>query len=88
MKSRDLDQWSYVPLLVLYGCNSRQNKDISAVRNGVALRRPFVICLVTGYDNVSRLMAGEWSLGEMKMIREGIVRTARNIVASMKDQNE
>lgn len=44
--------------------------------------------MVTEDDNVSRLMAGERSLRETNMIREGVVRTARNIAAKVNDQHQ
>lgn len=42
VKTRELVEWRYVPLLVSHCCDISDSKDMTAVRHDVALRRPSV----------------------------------------------
>lgn len=61
---------------------------MSAVRHGVAVKRPCVRIMVTGADIVSGGMAGERFATKKKMNRSGFSKLATNSTGSIQDVSE
>lgn len=80
VKTREGLEWKCVPLLVSYCCDISEGKDISAVRHGVAVRRPCVRCMVTGED----IIAGRRS--DIRSMED--TRRVRRIVCSGRDGSD
>lgn len=67
-----------MPLLVLYCCDVLESKDVSAVRQGFAVKIPSLECTVTGNDIISSEMNYERFASKTKMTRSHFLKIQRN----------
>lgn len=65
-----------------------EGKGISAVRHLVGVQKTCVRSMMTGDDIFSGQVASARSPWETKMVRNGLLKTTRNYVASVEDQSE
>lgn len=64
--------------MLSYSFDIPDYEDMSAVRQGVAVYRPFVSCMVNGEDIVSSDMTGGRSVQDNNMIRDSRLGIASN----------
>lgn len=69
INSRELVEWTRVPVLLLYCFDIPEIKDVSAVRHNVVVKRHFVRCIVSEENIISGEKVGERSIKDTKMIR-------------------
>lgn len=79
---------SCVLLLVSYYCEIRGKQDRSALRHGVAVRRPSVRRIAAEENINSNYMAAEWSVRSTKMIRSRFLQNTGNGTGCVEDGNE
>lgn len=77
-----------MPLLVSYCCDIPEANDMSEVRHGVAVRRPFVRYVVPEEDIISGEKAFKRTVMESKMTRSSVLETSRKAAKSVEDRNE
>lgn len=87
VKSRDVVEWKCVPLPLSYCCDIAEAEDISAVRQGFAVKRRCVRCKVIGEDFISGAISGERSLKDTKVARGRFLRMSKNNIGSVDDGN-
>lgn len=79
-------EWKCVPLLVTYCCDIHENKDMSAARHRVSVKRPFLRCMVSGKDIIGNQMAGERSLKKNIVVRSRCMAAKKKGVLKFQDE--
>lgn len=65
-----------------------EDEDMSAVWNGIVVKRPYGIYIVTTHDIISCLINGGRSLNNPKLAGNAVLEILKNIAASNKDGNK
>lgn len=86
VKNRDLVEGSL--LLASYCSDLTEDNNISAVRHGVAMKRPYVRCVVTAANIMSSEMASGKSVRIIEIFKSRRLEIARNNTRSVADGNE